>query len=255
MSGTQLVEIILAQIDESNKSTSTFHNQFKDFFSSLDVKTLPFPVRLVDDLKRFNSLPDSELDPGYTPKWRGCGTLFSRSQGRKALDRIEYRAPLLQLLSKSGQNIWMCRLAIIANSAEELLGHPMISCYHTIQVVSCYHIVLRESVIWTRQQKCQVHQWIMQLGCSNRHRTDMSMSGEDIRKISQKTIEEIACGAASPLFKQFIEETVLSLLQGHLEVCQRSVWNVKALLGISWANLCSQQNCSRNSWMYVSVVV
>jgi hypothetical protein len=68
MSGTQMVEIILAQIDESNKSTSTFHNQFKDFFSSLDVKTLPFPVRLVDDLKRFNSLPDSERDPGYTPK-------------------------------------------------------------------------------------------------------------------------------------------------------------------------------------------
>ena len=53
-------------------------------------------------------------------------------------------------------------------------------------------------------------------------RIEPPMSEEDIRSISEETIDEIIGDAASPRFKQAIEKAIRPLLQGHLEVCQDS---------------------------------
>ena len=62
ITGREWIEKLLQQVDQSNNGTSAFRKQFNEFFSSLHMKTLPYPVKTVDDLHSLSSLKSSQLD-------------------------------------------------------------------------------------------------------------------------------------------------------------------------------------------------
>lgn len=126
LSGTEWIENILSQIDQSNNGTSTFKKQFTEFFSSLDVKTLPFPVTNVNDLKLLSLLPDSKLNPAYRSKVKELWEYVLKIAKPKKIGELQMTgAALAKLVEKWTENMNVPIGDYRANSAEELLGHIM----------------------------------------------------------------------------------------------------------------------------------
>ncbi len=126
VSGRRWIENLLHQVDQSNNGTSAFQQQFTDFFSSLDVKTLPFPVTNVDDLQRLSSMSASELDPKYREAIRELTNQLHESVAPKMIGKLQMTgASLATLVEKWTENMNVPISDYRANSADELLGHIM----------------------------------------------------------------------------------------------------------------------------------
>jgi hypothetical protein len=126
VSGRRWMESLLHQIDQSNNGTSAFQKQFTDFFSSLDVKTLPFPVTNVESLQHLSSMASSELDPKYREKIKELTMQLHESVTPKKIGKLQMTGTsLAMLVEKWTENMNVPISDYRANSADDLLGHIM----------------------------------------------------------------------------------------------------------------------------------
>ncbi len=126
MSGQRWIEKLLHQVDQSNNGTSTFEKQFTGFFSSLDVKILPFPVTDVDSLQHLSSMASSELDPKYREAIDELSDHLRQIASPKKIGKLQMTGTsLAMLVEKWTENMNVPISDYRANSADDLLGHIM----------------------------------------------------------------------------------------------------------------------------------
>ncbi len=126
LSEADWIQHLLVQIDQSNNGTSAFQAQFNDFFASLDVKTVPFPVTTVDDLQILSSLPTSRLNPAYRRSVAGLWEHVVGTASPKTIGSLKMTgAALATLLERWTDNMNIPISSYRDNSAEILLGHIM----------------------------------------------------------------------------------------------------------------------------------
>ena len=120
------MEKLLQQVDQSNNGTSAFQKQFTEFFSSLDVKTLPFPVTDVDSLQYLSSMASSKLDPAYLEAINKLSLHIYEKTTPKKIGKLQMTGiSLATLIEKWTENMNVPISDYRANSADELLGHIM----------------------------------------------------------------------------------------------------------------------------------
>ena len=126
LSGKYYIERLLQQVDKSNNGTSAFQKQFTEFFSSLDVKTLPYPVASLDDLQSLSSLPSSGFDPRYQAAVRDLSEYIKGIAEPKKIGKLRMTGvALAELVKRWTENMNVPIGDYRANSAEDLLGHIM----------------------------------------------------------------------------------------------------------------------------------
>jgi hypothetical protein len=126
VSGRRWMEKLLQQVDQSNNGTSAFQKQFTEFFSSLDVKTLPFPVTDVDSLQYLSSMASSKLDPAYLEAINKLSSHIYEKTTPKKIGKLQMTGiSLATLIEKWTENMNVPISDYRANSADELLGHIM----------------------------------------------------------------------------------------------------------------------------------
>ena len=124
--GSEWIHQILEQMDQSNNGTSSFHKQFTDFFSTLDVKTLPFPVSSLGGLGNLSALPDSDLNPGYASGVQDLWKHIISIAGPKRIGGLRMTgSALARLVEKWTEGVNVPIGDFRANSAAELLEHIM----------------------------------------------------------------------------------------------------------------------------------
>ena len=128
VAGPQWIDSLLRQVDQSNNGTSAFHSQFSEFFSSLDVKTLPYPTSNINDLGDLSSLPSAGLDPEYLKAVKALLDHILVLADPKKIGKLQMTGPALaNLVEKWTENMNIPIGSYRSNSAEELLGHIMYS--------------------------------------------------------------------------------------------------------------------------------
>ena len=126
LSGADWIQRLLVQIDQSNNGTSAFQEQFNNFFSSLDVKTLPFPVTTFEDLQVLSTLPTSRLNPAYRRAVDDLWIHVVEIASPKKIGLLKMTGTALAtLLERWTENMNIPISNYRDNSAEILLGHIM----------------------------------------------------------------------------------------------------------------------------------
>ena len=126
VSGQTWMEKLLHQVDQSNNGTSAFRKQFSDFFTTLDVKTLPFPVANVESLQFLSSMASSELHPKYHHAIDELSNHLHQIATPKKIGKLQMTGTsLAMLVEKWTENMNVPISDYRANSADELLGHIM----------------------------------------------------------------------------------------------------------------------------------
>ena len=125
ITGREWIEKLLQQVDQSNNGTSAFRKQFNEFFSSLHMKTLPYPVKTVDDLHSLSSLKSSQLDSKYRQAVSELKDQIKQLAEPKRIGKLRMTGTALAaLVAKWTENINL-PIGDYRNSAEELLSHIM----------------------------------------------------------------------------------------------------------------------------------
>jgi len=197
VSGRRWMEKLLHQVDQSNNGTSAFQKQFTDFFSSLDVKTLPFPVTNVESLRFLSTMASSELDPKYHDAIEELSNHLHQIATPKTIGKLQMTGTsLAMLVEKWTENMNVPISDYRANSADELLGHIMVA------------EVSRASVTYADRMSKGVIP---------------PMSEAEILQLSDQTISGIVGADASPRYVDAVKKAVLPLLNGYVEVNEEHI--------------------------------
>ena len=135
LAGPEWIEEILRQVDHSNNGTSAFRKQFTEFFASMDVKTLPYPVESLDKLEVLSSLPSSALHPKYLQAVRELAEELKRLAEPKKIGKLRLTgSALAEMVERWTESMNVPIANYRSNSAEELLGHIMLG----FELVNCF---------------------------------------------------------------------------------------------------------------------
>ena len=127
LAGPKWIEGILQQVDHSNNGTSSFLKQFTEFFASMDVKTLPYPVVNLGKLQVLSSLPSSELHPKYLQAVNELAEELKRLAEPKRIGKLRLTgSALAEMVERWTESMNVPIANYRSNSAEELLGHIML---------------------------------------------------------------------------------------------------------------------------------
>ena len=218
MAGPQWIDSLLRQVDQSNNGTSSFHRQFSEFFSSLDVKTLPYPTSNIKDLADLSSLPSSELDQEYLKSVKALLEHILVLADPKKIGKLQMTGPALaNLVEKWTENMNVPIGDYRSNSAEELLGHIMYfspfmnspMSFVSLSVVS-FELFVRAAEVSRATVKysdllSKLFQGVM-------------MSEQEIRNVSDQIISEIAGPDPAYQYVNAINNAVAPLLAGNIQV-------------------------------------
>mmetsp|Transcript_33103 Transcript_33103/g.69238 ORF Transcript_33103/g.69238 Transcript_33103/m.69238 type:complete len:240 (-) Transcript_33103:2503-3222(-) len=193
LSGAEWIQRLLVQIDQSNNGTSAFQAQFNDFFASLDVKTLPFPVTTVEDLQILSTLPTSRLNPAYRRSVAGLWEHVVGTASPKTIGSLKLTGTALAtLLERWTENMNIPISSYRDNSAEILLGH-----------------IMKEEISRSTVKYSEVMSQLVK----------PPMSEAKILKISGSAIANILGTDPSPQYLDAVTRAVKPLLDGYLKVC------------------------------------
>ena len=123
---SQWIERVLARIDQRNNGTTSYRSQFNEFFLSLHVKTLPFPVRDVNDLKNLSALPATHLNPDYLDYVQQIRKYIQMIAKPKRMGTLKMSGmALARLVEKWAENVNAPAGSYGSDASEELLMQIM----------------------------------------------------------------------------------------------------------------------------------